>query len=226
MTNRKYVLRSTSHSLEDSECKLSQDQGLIILLEAVKYVQRNKTERIRYTTLKLLCNEKLAYLTRNRETDFGGKFENYLVKLESKEDPSKRFLVREKIRRKESYIIPTVEKIKQLFAKYNISDLLDEELVPYKIKGPIIENRYPKATLLQRSGILLQGGIMLGPFGDQNGSESTEPSYADSPHKLYSICYFYENGDPVFVNGFEDQNEEDHMPFYEDKSRYQSVSFE
>jgi hypothetical protein len=219
MTNRKYVLRSTSHSLEDSECKLSTDQGLIILLEAMKYVQRNKTERIRYTTLKLLCNEKLAYLTRNRETDFGGKFENYLVKLESKEDPSKQFLVREKIRRKESYIIPTIEKIKQLFAKYNISDLLDEEPVPYKIKGPIPENK----CLIEKDTFLIEGGIVL--FGNPNGPRSTEPSYTNDPHKLYSVCYFYENGDPVFVNGL-NQYEEDPMPFYEDKSKYRSLSLE
>lgn len=113
MTNNKYVLRSTSYSLHDSEDKLLKDQGLILLLEATKYVQRNNTDRIRYSPLKELCNEKLAYLTRNLETDFGGKFENYIVKLESKLEPAKRFLVRDKIRRKESYIIPNIGKIEK-----------------------------------------------------------------------------------------------------------------
>jgi hypothetical protein len=111
MTNNKYVLRSTGSSLHDSEDKLLKDQGLILLLEATKYVQRNNTDRIRYSPLKQLCNEKLAYLTGNREIDFGGKFENYIVKFESKLEPAKRFLVRDKIRRKESYIIPNVGKI-------------------------------------------------------------------------------------------------------------------
>jgi hypothetical protein len=110
MTNSKYVLRSTSDLLQNSEDKLLKDQGLIILLEATKYIQRNNTARIRYSHLKELSNEKLAYLTRNRETDFGGKFENCIVKFESKLEPAKRFLVREKIRRKESYIIPNYSK--------------------------------------------------------------------------------------------------------------------
>jgi hypothetical protein len=208
MTNRRYVLRSTNHSLHESEEKLLKDQGLIILLEATKYIQRNNTDRIRYSHLKQLSNDKLAYLTRNHETDFGGKFENYIIKFESKLEPSKRLLTRDKIRRKESYIIPNVEKIEKLFVRYNISNLLDEELVPYKIKGPIVEIKYPK----EKEFITLERGIMLSD---------------GIPHTLYSICYYYENGDPVFVPGFEgNMYEKDPMPFYEDKSRYRSISFE
>lgn len=215
MTDRKFVLRSTSFSLHDSEEKLLKDQGLIILLEAAKYVKRNNTERIRYSPLKQLCNEKLAYLTGNRETDFGGKFENYIIKFESKLEPAKRLLKRDKKRRKESYIIPNVEKIEKLFAKYNISNLLDEELVPYKIKGPVLENKYPK----EKNSIALGGGILL--FGNSN-----ERGYADGHHTLYSVYYYYENGDPVFVPGFEsNMDEKDPMPFYEDKSRYRSISW-
>jgi hypothetical protein len=201
MTNR-YVLRSTSYSLHDSEEKLLKDQGLIILLEAAKYVKRNNTERVRYSPLKLLCNEKLAYLTGNRETDFGGKFENYIVTFESKLEPAKRFLKRDKIRRKESYIIPNVEKIEKLFVKYNISNLLDEELVPYKIKGPL-ENKYPE----EKNFISLGAG-----FGN---------------HKVYSVYYYYENREPVFVPGFDFKtNEKDPMPFYEDENKYRSISYE
>ena len=166
-------------------------------------------------------------MTSGRETDFGGKFENNIVKFESKTEPAKRFLDRDKIRRKESYIIPDVEKIEKLFAKYDLSDfyssyLLDEELVSYRIKGPI--PMCPK-----EKDVVIQGGMMLGPFGNPNEAGHIEPSYADDPPKLYSVCYFYENGNPVFVNGFEDhfedQCEKDPMPFYEDKSRYRSISF-
>lgn len=63
LNDRKFVLRSTSHSIENSEDRLFKDQGLIILLEVTKYVRRNKTDRIRYSHLKRLCNDKLAYLT-------------------------------------------------------------------------------------------------------------------------------------------------------------------
>lgn len=220
MTNNKYVLRSTSHSLHDSEDKLLKDQGLILLLEATKYVQRNNTDRIRYSPLKELCNEKLAYLTRNLETDFGGKFENYIVKLESKLEPAKRFLVRDKIRRKESYIIPNIGKIEKLFAKYNISNLFGEEIVPYKIKGPVVENKYFK-----EKNLILEGGIML--FRNPNELGFTELSSTDGPHKLYRVSYYYENGLPVFVNDLcESDDEKDPMPFYEDKSKYRSISLE
>lgn len=220
MTNNKYVLRSTSYSLHDSEDKLLKDQGLILLLEATKYVQRNNTDRIRYSPLKELCNEKLAYLTRNLETDFGGKFENYIVKLESKLEPAKRFLVRDKIRRKESYIIPNIGKIEKLFAKYNISNLFGEEIVPYKIKGPVVENKYFK-----EKNLILEGGIML--FRNPNELGFTELSSTDGPHKLYRVSYYYENGLPVFVNDLcESDDEKDPMPFYEDKSKYRSISLE
>jgi hypothetical protein len=120
-------------------------------------------------------------------------------------------LVRHKIRRKESYIIPNVEKIEKIFAEKNISDLLDDELVPYKLKGPIPQDKYPK----EKDFVTLSSGIIL-PW-DPNGSE----------HKVYSVCYYYENGDPVFVDGSGfDTNEKDPMPFYEDKSRYRSISAE
>jgi hypothetical protein len=196
--------------------------------------QRNNKDRIRYSPLKQLCNEKLAYLTRNHETDFGGKFENYIVKFESKHDPAKRFLVRDKIRRKESYIIPNIGKIEKLFAKYNISNLFGEELVPYNIKGPILENKYFKEKNLislemegpvvevkyskQKNHILLEGGIRL--FRNPN-----EPYSTDGPRKLYRVSYYYENGSPVFVNGLcESDDEKDPVPFYEDKNKYRSIS--
>jgi hypothetical protein len=88
--------------------------------------------------------------------------------------------------------------------KYNITNLLGEELVPYKVKGPVVETKYPK----EKNFISLERGCLT----------------ANGPRKLYSVCYYYENGDPVFVNGFEsDMYEKDPMPFYEDKSRYRSV---
>jgi hypothetical protein len=234
MTNNKYVLRSTGSSLHESENKLLEDQGLILLLEAKKYVQRNNTDRIRYSPLKQLCNEKLAYLTRNHETDFGGKFENYIVKFESKHEPAKRFLVRDKIRRKESYIIPNVGKIVNLFAKYNISNLFGEELVPYKIKGPVLDNKNfneKKHISLEIEGhvievnhfkenkyISLGGGIML-------SRNPNEPYSTGGPRKLYRVSYYYENGSPVFVNGLcERDDEKDPMPFYEDKNKFRSIS--
>jgi hypothetical protein len=158
-------------------------------------------------------------LTGNHETDFGGKFENYIVKFESKLEPAKRFLVRDKIRRKESYIIPNIGKIQKLFAKYNISNLFGEELVPYKIKGPILENKYSK----QKNHILLGGGFML--FRNPNELGFTEPYSTDGPHKLYRVSYYYENGSPVFVNGLcESDDEKDPVPFYEDKNKYRSIS--
>lgn len=239
MTNNKHVLRSTGFSLHDSENNLLKDQGLIVLLESAKYIRRNNTDRIRYSPLKQLCNEKLAYLTGNREIDFGGKFENYIVKFESKLEPAKRFLVRDKIRRKESYIIPNIGKIENLFAKYNISNLFGEELVPYKIKGSVLENKNFKEKNLislemegpvlevkyfkEKNHISLEGGIML--FRNPNELGFTEPYSTDGPRRLYRVSYYYENGLPVFVNGLcESDDEKDSLPFYEDKNKYRSIS--
>jgi hypothetical protein len=216
MTN-KYIVRSTSGLIHDNEDKLLEDEGLIILLEAAKHIQKNNVDRIRYTNLKRLCNEKLAYLTDNHKTDFGGKFEDYIVKFESKDEPNKRMLKREKIRRKESYIIPNIEKIRVLFTKKTIINLIDEDPVSFNIKGPI----YEKSPSLSEG--FPQAGYIELPKNQNELSreELLQLLQSEYCHKIYTVSYYYKNGSPVFLGN--DGVEKDPMPFYEDE-RYLSKS--
>jgi hypothetical protein len=51
--------------------KLLADRKFIILQEVVKYCKGKNVDKIRYTHLKKLCNDRLSDLTAGHQTDLG-----------------------------------------------------------------------------------------------------------------------------------------------------------
>src|SRR5919107_2918154 len=120
-------------SIEDIR-KLLDDRRLIILQEAVKYCKGKNVNKIRYSDLKRLCNDRLSELTAGYQTDFGGSFEKYIVDLESNSEPNKSFLKRYKEKPGKSFIIPDISKIINLLDKRNLNNLvktLESSKEPY-----------------------------------------------------------------------------------------------
>jgi hypothetical protein len=104
--------------------KLLDDKRLIILQEAVRYCKEKNIDKIRYSVLKRLCNDRLSDLTDGHETDLGGNFEKYIVDLESNYEPSKSFLKRYKQSTRKSFIIPDIPKIINLLDKRDLNNLV------------------------------------------------------------------------------------------------------
>jgi hypothetical protein len=199
MTHYVFVTRSDSNSIHDNEENLIRNKKLIILIEAIKYCEKNGIDRLRYTDLKNLSNNKLASLTEGQQTDFGGSFDKYIIEFESLDDPVKRFVERQKKRRKESYIIPNTQKIKNALARKGLSNLIDED--PYSLKGvKTSENKNGRLSCVIRIGQI---------------PDDINEIHIEREHKLYKASYYYENGRPVFVED-DDGWEKDPAPFYED----------
>jgi hypothetical protein len=149
MTYHKFVERAGSNSIHDNEEELLKDKKLILPLECVKYCTKNGTDRIRYTQLKKLCNDKLADLTVGQETDMGGSFEKYIVEFESVDEPNNRLVERQKISHKQSYIIPNNQRIRNYFAKRNLINLIDETLIYLKaVESRNFENEKMSSALV------------------------------------------------------------------------------
>jgi hypothetical protein len=126
MTNHRFVTRAGSRSIHDNEMELLKDRKLIVLLESIKYCTTNETDRIRYTQLKKLSNDKLADLTSGKETDLGGTFNKFIVEFESIDNPNDRLVERQKISYRETYVIPDLQRIRNYFKKRNLLNLIDE----------------------------------------------------------------------------------------------------
>jgi hypothetical protein len=199
MTHHRFVIRAGSSSIHDNEEELLKDRKLILPLECVKYCTRNESNRVRYTQLKKLSNDKLAELTVGQETDMGGSFENYIAEFESADEPHNRLVERQKISHKKSYIIPNIQNIRNYFAKRNLINLIDETPTHFKA----IESRNCENEKMSSS-------LVIGEIPEDNNKA---PIVRE--HKLYTVSYYYENGKPVFV---EDRNgwEKDPAPFYEE----------
>jgi len=91
---------------------LVNDKKLIILQEILRHNDNaNAAESMRYSSVRNWCNDRLAELTEGRETDFGGSFENLIKKLEGRDDPDEKFLVRIKKGKKKTYLMPNIPKI-------------------------------------------------------------------------------------------------------------------
>ena len=105
--------------------KLLADRKLIILQEAVKYCKGKNVDKIRYTHLKKLCNDRLSDLTAGYQTDFGGSFEKYIIDLESNSEPAKSFLNRYKQKPGKSFIIPDISKIINLLNRKHLNNLVE-----------------------------------------------------------------------------------------------------
>jgi hypothetical protein len=108
----------SSSDLVNGEEELLKDKKLIILDEALKQYEKNNVNQMRYSELKNLCNNRLADLTNGDQTDFGGSFDKFVEYLESKEEPSKRLLRREKKSPKKTFIVLDVPKVVSLLRAY------------------------------------------------------------------------------------------------------------
>jgi hypothetical protein len=100
-----------------TDADLLNDKKLIIMLQAIGYCGEHNTGRIQYSILKRLCNEKLSELTHGKNTDFGGQFEKLLVTMSDAEDINKRFLSRERLSKKKSFIYPDIQKIESYLVR-------------------------------------------------------------------------------------------------------------
>src|SRR5918996_4655840 len=103
-----------------TDADLLNDKKLIIMLQAIGYCGEHNTGRIQYSILKRLCNEKLSELTHGKNTDFGGQFEKLLVTMSDAEDINKRFLSRERLSKKKSFIYPDIQKIESYLVRTHI----------------------------------------------------------------------------------------------------------
>jgi hypothetical protein len=119
----KYIIPRLD-SIEDIG-KLLGDKRLIILQEALKYCKGKNVNKIRYTPLKKLCNDKLSDLTDGDQTDFGGSFEKYIIDLESNSEPAKSFLKRYKPKPRKSFIIPDIQKIINHLNRKHLNNLVE-----------------------------------------------------------------------------------------------------
>jgi hypothetical protein len=84
-----------------TDADLLNDKKLIIMLQAVQYCRAENINKIQYSNLKRLCNEKLSELTHGKTTDFGGQFEKLLIIMCGSEDINKKYLSRERESKKE-----------------------------------------------------------------------------------------------------------------------------
>ena len=106
-----------------SNKELLRDPTLILMVESTRYCEQNNVKDIKYAELRRLCNNKLAELTNNERSEFGGSFEAYLKRLaDPEESPDKRVFtrVRSEVTRKDSKIIPNIPLIKILLDKKRV----------------------------------------------------------------------------------------------------------
>jgi hypothetical protein len=100
-----------------TDADLLNDKKLIIMLQAIRYCREPNTVRIQYSILKRLCNKKLSELTHGKITDFGGQFEKLLITMSGKEDINKKFLSRERLSKKKSFIYPDIQKMESYLVR-------------------------------------------------------------------------------------------------------------
>ena len=198
MTHHRFVTRASGNSIHDNEEELLNDKKLIILLESIKYCTKNKIDRIRYGQLKNLSNDKLTNLTQGKDTDMGGSFEKFIAKFESTDDPAKRLVERQKIKHKESYIIPNIQGVRNYFEKRNLLNLIDDNSTSLKA-----------AKIRNYENEKISSELVIGEIPEDKDKAPTERK-----HRLYTVSYYYENGKPVFVQA-DDGREKDPAPFYE-----------
>jgi hypothetical protein len=125
MTN---FIRIDDPIADNGEEELAKHKELIILVEAIKYCEIKKVDRIRYTELKKMSNARLATLTHEMETDFGGSFEKSISHFEDE-----KLVERLRKGRKQSFIIPKVKNIESRFKKQKLGKLFEEDAL---VKDP------------------------------------------------------------------------------------------
>ena len=193
---------------EYDEDELKEHKELIILLESVRYCKTNTTDRVQYAKLKRNSNDKLANLTGGRDTDFGGSFDHYICKFEEGYNRFGGLVVRFKDKGK-TFIIPDIEKIGNLFDKFKLRRVLEENATkPIFIEyddsvSPLFSTFF--STDIPREGMLI---------------------HLFYPPGVYVARYYYKDGHPVFLqqirpdeSGFGFSNNIDPYPFYK-KTNY------
>ena len=103
---------------------LIDDSNLILLKEALTYSKLHKTEKMRYSKLRNLCDESIRELTRGGRTGLGGSFEACVKRLSNTElDPSNRPFdrVRSEFTKKHSELYMRIDVIRNLLEKKKVS---------------------------------------------------------------------------------------------------------
>jgi hypothetical protein len=117
------------------------NKGLLILREALWYCENNNTIQVQFSELKRLCNETLCLISEGNQTDMGGSFNMILKRLEGKDDPKKRYLQRDIQSSKKSFIIPDIEKIRNLLESKGLIELKEDEYSSFPpMEKPVLES--------------------------------------------------------------------------------------
>jgi hypothetical protein len=169
--------------LEDSQEELLKHKELIILFEAVRYCELYGIDRIRYTKLKQISNNRLASLSLGRETDFGGNFKLFIKKFENEYFHHIELINRIRPDKNTSFIVPNIQKIADLFGKVDLNTLFDEEAL---VNDPLLMEYEDSYT----------------PIHESDGQPKKEGRIIDlfAPENVYIARYYYKNGHPVFLN--------------------------
>lgn len=133
------VTDDVPESIDESSILLK-DKRLLILRDCLWYCEGQKVKKIRFSELKKLCNEALSLISEGKQTDMGGSFNHLLTRLESIGDTKNRFLRRERKSSKGSFIIPDIEKIRDLLeSKGLVESEHDKDSWLPPLDRPIIE---------------------------------------------------------------------------------------
>lgn len=203
----------TSEYFGDDEDQLDEDQllkhkELIIPLEALRYCKTINIDKIGYSKLRKLSNDRLFSVSKGKDTDFGGSFEHYVSKFEKEYEHI--IGIFERIRDNgRTFIIPDIKKIVSLFDSMKLGDILEEKAL---VKDPIfIEYEDSYSPLYSVREDLPKEGKFINLI---------------YPSGVYTARYYYKDGHPVFLQQIMpdnlvlgSSNSVDPSPFYK-KTKY------
>ncbi len=170
--------------LENESEQLKKHPELIILMEAVQYCETLQEDRIRYSKLRQLSNDKLAILTNGESTNFGGSFQIFISRFEKKYENEIDLIECVREGKNKTFIIPNIQKITNLFRRMNLSRLFEEEAL---INNPIFIE-YEDSDLPSE-----------GHNVDSDGNPYWRLIDFTYPPGVYTARYYYKNGHPVFL---------------------------
>ena len=103
---------------------LRQNDRLVILQTFYNYCDENNVNEIKYSRLRELCDELLGKVNRGfpaLKTNFGGQFETLVKHFESREEPSRRLISRDKRGPKATVLVAELAKIKDELERAKLS---------------------------------------------------------------------------------------------------------
>ncbi len=170
--------------LENEREQLKKHPELTILLEAVQYCETLQVNRIRYSKLRQISNNRLASLTDGETTNFGGNFQNFISRFEKEYEHEVGLIKRVREGKSKTFVIPNIQKIMNLFRRINLSQLFEEEAL---INSPIFIE-YEDSDLPSE-----------GHNVDSDGKPYWRLIDTVYPPGVYTARYYYKNGHPVFL---------------------------